>query len=150
MNEVSEIWIVIIQVNGDYDSGNVYSRQTVGSLFNDAYNNRNNFITYIVLANVIRISCLAKKLHILCCLYCFFLGEEKNLNSVLILFALTFYAKWKYKLQDLFFSCEHGIPSPTSHICSVSRSPTPSPPACKAKFFSLFLTFSPCQADSKE
>lgn len=45
MKKVSEIWIVIIQVNGDYDSGNVYSRQTVGSLFNDAYNNRNNFIT---------------------------------------------------------------------------------------------------------
>lgn len=45
MNEVSEIWKVIIQVNGDYDSGNVYSRQIIGSLFNDAYDNKNNIIT---------------------------------------------------------------------------------------------------------
>lgn len=52
MNEDSEIWIVIIQVNGDYDSGNVYSRQIVGSLFNDAYDNRNNIITPLALANV--------------------------------------------------------------------------------------------------
>ena len=45
MNESSEIWIVIIQVNSDYDSGNVYSRQIVCSLSNDAYDNRNNIIT---------------------------------------------------------------------------------------------------------
>ena len=45
MNEGSETWIVIIQVNGDYDSGNVYSRKIVGSLFNDAYDNRNSIIT---------------------------------------------------------------------------------------------------------
>lgn len=42
MNEGYEIWIIIIQVNGDYDSGNVNSRQIVGSLFNDAYDNRKN------------------------------------------------------------------------------------------------------------
>lgn len=36
MKDDSEIWMVIIQVNGGYDSGNAYSRKIVGSLFNDA------------------------------------------------------------------------------------------------------------------
>lgn len=45
MNEDSKIQIVMIQANGNYDSGNVYYRQTLNFLFNDEYDNRNNIIT---------------------------------------------------------------------------------------------------------
>lgn len=45
MNEGAEIWIVTIQANGNYDSGNVYYRRTLSFLFNKAYENRNNIIT---------------------------------------------------------------------------------------------------------